>query len=185
MKTAASSSPPSPSAPPSKRQNTAEEKSEAVNSGLKVFFDQNQLALQKNIEEREAALKLGEQQLEEAKKAAPALFAKPGDQFTFHVTYCDFDAIVEYVGRNTTPPQKADFGGDHNNYQSPDIGWLIFRNVGEVNFRVYRDMVGAWPISKYSHYEGGKMKNDTLCIPPGMCGELKVWRGWGECDADY
>jgi hypothetical protein len=102
MKTAASSSPPSPSAPPSKRQKTEEEKSEeseAVKNGLKVFFDQNQLALQKNIEEREAALKLGEQQLEEAKKAAPALFAKPGDQFTFHVTYCDFDAIVEYVGR--------------------------------------------------------------------------------------
>ena len=106
MKTAASSSPPSPSAPPSKRQNTAEEKSEAVNSGLKVFFDQNQLALQKNIEEREAALKLGEQQLEEAKKAAPALFAKPGDQFTFHVTYCDFDATLNMSGETRLLPRK-------------------------------------------------------------------------------
>mmetsp|Transcript_7718 Transcript_7718/g.13008 ORF Transcript_7718/g.13008 Transcript_7718/m.13008 type:complete len:187 (-) Transcript_7718:242-802(-) len=185
MKTAASSSPPSPSAPPSKRQNTAEEKSEAVNSGLKVFFDQNQLALQKNIEEREAALKLGEQQLEEAKKAAPALFAKPGDQFTFHVTYCDFDAIVEYVGRNTTPPRKVEFCGTYeDNRFSPEIGWLIFHNAGgytpiNVCNGGIRDTIGAWPIAQYSHYDEKEMKRDTLCIPPEMCGDLKVWKGYG------
>lgn len=186
MKNAASSP---ASQPPSKRHNIPKgttEDSEAVSNGLKVFLDQNQLALQKNLEEREAALKLAEQQLEEAKKAVPALFAEPGDQFTFHVSYCDFDAIVEYVGRNTTPPRKVKFGGSYDdNYYSPEIGWLIFRNVGEVNFRVYRDMVGAWPISKYSHYDGEKMKDDTLCIPPEMCGELKIWKGYGESDADY
>lgn len=183
MKTSASS-PSSPSPPPPQRQNTAVEKSsEAVKNGLKVFFDQNQLALQKNLEEREAAMTLAEQQLKEANEAAPALFAKPGDRFTFHVKYCDFFALFQYVGRNETPPQKADFRGDHN-YQSPEIGWLIFRNVGEVSFNAYRDIVGAWPIAAYSHYEGGEMKNDTLCIPPSMCGELNVWKDWDE-DADY
>ena len=184
MKTAASSSP-SPS-PPSKRQNTADES--IVKNGLKVFCDQNQLAQQKNLDEREASLKLAEQQLAEAKEAAPALFAKPGDKFTFHVAYCEMDAIFEYVGRNTTPPHEVEFGGarpgSSAEYTSPDIGWLIFRNVGEVNFRAYRDIVSAWPIISYSHYEGGKMKDNTLCIPPKMCGELKVWKDWGE-DADY
>ncbi len=186
METSASS-PSFSSHSPSKRQKSAEdeekssEKSEAVENGLKVFFDQNQLALQKNLEEREAAMTLAEQQLKEANEAAPALFAKPGDQFTFHVKYCDFDAIFQYVGRNKTTRQRADFGGDHN-YQSPEIGWLIFRNVGDVKINVYRDIVGAWPIAAYSHYEGGEMIQDTLCIPPSMCGELNVWKGWGEED---
>ena len=192
MKNAAVSSPAS-SPPPAKRQNSAakvseSEDSEAINNGLKVFFDQEQLAKQKDLEKREAALKLAEQQLEEAKKAAPALFAKPGDKFTFHSNYADGEELlIEYVGRNTTKPRKADFGGDHN-YQSPGIGWLIFRSTGgyppaKVVYRGLRDLVGAWPIAAYSHYDEEKMITDTLCIPPEMCGDLKPPHVWD--DADY
>ncbi|KAK1741069.1 hypothetical protein QTG54_008321 [Skeletonema marinoi] len=195
MKTAASSSPPSPSAPPSKRQKTEEEEkseeSEAVKNGLKVFFDQNQLALQKSLEEREAALKLAERQLKEAKRAVSVLFAEPGDLFTFHTCYSDGEQFtIKYVGRNTTPPRKVEFCGTYeDNRFSPEIGWLIFHNAGGYT-PIYvcnggiRDTIGAWPIAQYSHYDEKEMKRDTLCIPPEMCGDLKVWKGYGY-DSDY
>ena len=108
MKTAASSSPPSPPASKRQKNTAAEEESEKASQ---KSGDQNELlALRKIIEERDAALKLAEQQLADAKEAAPALFAKPGDKFSFYVwspTDDYFDAALEYVGRNTTPPKKV------------------------------------------------------------------------------
>lgn len=44
--------------------------------------------------------------LQEAREAAPALFAEPGDKFEWTGRYGD-DYVIEYVGRNMMTPSKV------------------------------------------------------------------------------
>ena len=106
--------------------------------------------------------------IEDAMKGAPALFASPGDVFFTRDRNSWGDSYVEYVGRNEVV----------SNGTSPKKGWLIFHNSGHltplnVTNGGIRDTLGAWPMQKYSHYtEDGEMIEQTLCIPPEMCGAL-------------
>ena len=127
----------------------------------------------------------------EAKKAAPVLFAKPGDLFEW-TDYQGDSTVVEYIGRNTIPSKKIKLGDDDDDddddetYTSPKKGWLIFHEhessecTIDVTSGGIRDAVGAWPIDSYSQYDGEGKVEDTLCIPPEMCGALKVARSYNE-----
>lgn len=113
-------------------------------------------------------------------RAAPALFASPGDLFTWQSSsppsaWAEFDygeVYVKYVGRNEVASDGT----------SPEKGWLIFHdhNCGRYSLinvcnGGIRDALGAWPMKKYSHYtEDGTMIPETLCIPPEMCGALNL-----------
>ena len=128
--------------------------------------------------------------LYEAREVAPALFAKPGDQFEWSGRRGDVD-YVEYVGRNMNPSKTVEFRGETTGeYKSPKKGWLIFRNSGgmfplNVTNGGIRDACGAWPLACHSHYnEEGQIDDDTMCIPPEKVGPLKKMRCWDEDEDD-
>lgn len=128
--------------------------------------------------------------LQEAREAAPALFAKPGDKFEWTGRYGD-DYVIEYVGRNMTPSKVVEFRGETTGeYMSPKKGWLIFRNTGgltplNVTSGGIRDACRAWPLACYSHYnEEGEMDEDTMCISPDQIGALKKYGWWHDSDSE-
>lgn len=169
-----STSPPSHSKPASKRQ-----KASVPDSSLTLA--RNAIAAaQKELEEREKAVNMQEQRLEEAKKAAPALFAQPGDLFELRqVPYSDNneDFVVEYLGRNETPPFTIQ--GDYDNdATTADIGWLMFciYYTGSYSFWFAREYLDA-----REYYNADKQKvEDTFCVPPGRCGILLPYEDFFE-----
>jgi len=76
---------------------------------LSVFGDKKQFAAQATLEKREEDLLTMSKQLEEAKKVAPAVFANPGDLFTWRGGGSSDDGVpnvVAYIGRNDIPPRQ-------------------------------------------------------------------------------
>ena len=64
------------------------------------------------LEKREEDLLTMSKQLEEAKKVAPAVFASPGDLFTWRGGGSSDDGVpnvVAYIGRNDIPPRQTKY----------------------------------------------------------------------------
>lgn len=158
-----------------------------IESGLLTFVNKQMLDSQHDLEKREQLVRESLKQLEEAKQAAPALFAKSGDLFQW---YCESNAyndncvepcIIEYLGRNETAPISIELqrGGFKFTRKSPAIGWLVFRYVRgqHINERGYgiRYALNAFPQCVYQHYnDEGQVNDDTICIPPNVCGLLRA-----------
>lgn len=107
--------------------------------------------------------------LQEVRKAAPALVAKPGDKFIWENTYCRGQGVescaMKYVGRNNLRPTSKD---------GPQVGWLVFRAHGENHIdnqnEGIRDGIHAWPICTYSHYSYKILTEATTLF------ELALWK---------
>lgn len=75
---------------------------------------------------------------------------------------------MTYVGKNTLPPKT----------ESPEIGWLVFKNrlPGKYDNHIditnggIRDEIGAWPMSRYSHYSCRTLNEATALF------ELALWK---------
>ena len=150
---------------------------------ISIFVDQRQVDAQKELEERETIVRESLRQLEEAKQIVPALFAKPGDQFVYRGTRLNTNTMLdygltylEYIGRNETPRVQLDYLTHmySKQYDTPEIGWLVFRWMsGERIDAGLRGACGAWPKECFQYYnEEGTAVQDTICIPPTMCGIL-------------
>lgn len=151
--------------------------SDAEKEGLKPLLGGNQfvLAYRELVLRRSSA--------HDALLAAPAIFAKPGDQFLCWGEGSwggNHDPVtLEFVGRNDVSPDQIEGDGD-NDVRLPQIGWLVFKqadnswgNIDQCSGGL-RDALSAWPYSQYSHYDAstGKKVIGTLCVPPSMCGQL-------------
>lgn len=131
-----------------------------------------------NDDEPDEEIFVSKKLLQEAKRAAPVLFANPSSSFE----WCSCDpsggvesCIMKYVGRNQTPAPKS--------LNRDQIGWIVLKNLDRGNNQIdacsdgIRDEIGAWPISEYSQYnEEGKRISGTLCIPPEKCGAINVYK---------
>ena len=119
--------------------------------------------------------------LHEVKMAVPALFAKPGDLFSWHDGASGREkTIVEYVGRNETPPESTSRTMEGDGDMHP-LGWLVFRDHGQYSSSVdkcpgIRDVIDARRGGVYYLDQNGREANGTLCIPPKKCGALKVYK---------
>jgi hypothetical protein len=159
-----------------------------IESGLFTFVNKQMIDTQNNLEKREQIVRESLKQLEEAKQAAPALFAKPGDLFEWfcdsnvYNENCDVEpCVIEYLGRNETAPISIELqlGGINFTRKSPAIGWLVFRYVRgqHINERGYgiRYALDAFPQCLYQQYnDEGQAEDDTICIPPAVCGLLRA-----------
>lgn len=107
--------------------------------------------------------------LNEAKEAAPALFAN-GTELLSHVTY----------------------ERDLSNYHGPDYfeyegrtseNWLILHHVIGKHFREYfsggtRDAIGSYWFKKYEMYSpDGKVDKSRIKLPPKMCSKFRLYNG--------
>jgi hypothetical protein len=127
--------------------------------------------------------------LQDAREAAPALFAKPGDTFEWMDGHGE-SYVVEYVGRNTVPSKAVEFRGETTGeYKSPKKGWLIFKNSGgckplNVSSGGIRDECGAWPLACHYQYneEGEVVDEGTMVLPPEKVGVLNKCRYYGDDD---
>lgn len=157
-----------------------------INAGLLTLVNKELLEIQNDLEKREQAVRGSLKQLEEAKRAAPALFAQQGDLFEwlcqsdmYNETYKE-PCVLEYLGRNETAPIpiQLNLGGVNFTRNSPEIGWLVFRYVSgqHINNTGYgiRYALDAFPQELFQHYDKGQADVSTICIPPEMCGSLKV-----------
>ena len=160
---------------------------------LSVFGDKKQLSAQVALEKREEAFLTMNKQLEEAKKVAPAIFANPGDLFTWRGGGSgdnEVPNVVAYVGRNDITPRQTKYkynrydsdipSGDGPKYRlSPPVGWLVFGNADgygkKIGCRSLLDHVYAYPFEKYELYDENPDKNTPLCIPPEKCGAFEVY----------
>ena len=128
--------------------------------------------------------------LQDAREAAPALFAKPGDKFEW-TGWTGQPSVVEYVGRNTVPSKAVEFRGETTGeYKSPKKGWLIFKNAGgeaewkplSVSSGGIRDACGSWPLAcHYLYNEDGEVVDEgTMVLPPEKVGVLNKYLYYGD-----
>jgi hypothetical protein len=172
-----STSPPSPRKPANKRQKTASLPESSLTLARNAIA-----AAQKELEEREKAVNMQEQRLEEAKKAAPALFAQPCDLFELRqVPHSDNneDFVVKYLGRNETPPFTIQ--GDYDNdATTAEIGWLMFCTyyTGSYSFSFARDYLDA-----REYYNADKQKVEDMFLPVGVefCSPMKTSLKTNKC----
>jgi len=163
-----------------KRQKTihGDEQSSLTRRALSIFVNQKQLSAKKDLDQREAEVVRQKHILDEAKRAAPVVFAKEGDLFTWectdrYSTSDDYVKVIKYIGRNQTPPRYADNDKDCRWPKTPELGWLVFLVIEEGN--IYEHMQ-AYEYDDLSYYNADNEEvPNTLCIPLEKCGILRVY----------
>lgn len=158
-----------------------------IDAGLRTFVSKQILDAQTDLENREQVIRESIRQLEEAKQAAPALFAKPGDMFEwlcpsemYNESFTE-PCVLEYLGRNETAPIPIELSLSGIDFirSSPEVGWLVFRHVrgrciNEAGYGI-RYALDAFPQALFQHYNSeGQADESTICIPPSMCGSLRI-----------
>lgn len=131
---------------------------------LNVMDDKELEVLRNENEQLKQANKAHLARLKEAKQACPVLFAEIGDYFMHPHSheYGDYDYdVFAYMGRKKS-----------NN-------WLLFEHVYGDGLHIVngglRDLLGAWPIQKYSlKHTDGTYDEDILCLPPKLCGGFEI-----------
>lgn len=102
--------------------------------------------------------------LKEAKAAAPALFAKPGDLFEVLVNFEQSISTWEFLGRTSDGNLKF-------KCLCPDIGEREFNDICE--------NMNVWPVCDFCStertYDGGGQVEDwrILTLPPAKCGGFR------------
>ena len=146
----------------------------------KCQYDRDEEGEGKNDMEPEEEIVVSKKLLQEAKRAVPVLFAKPGDKFEWTSCHpsCEVEpCVMTYLGRNALLPKKVSTCSYSREY-SPDIGWSVFANLhsGKYNNHIdicndgIRDGISAWPMSAYSHYNYDDLKEATTLF------ELALWK---------
>ena len=164
-----------------KKQKTIhdDEQDALARKALSIFVDQKQLSAKKDLDQREEDKVVCQKQiiLDEAKRAAPVVFAQPGDLFTWECTdrYNSYTQdehvkVVKYIGRNNTPPTYDEHDKDCRWPETPELGWLVFLVIeGNIS-----EHMSTWN-DQYRYYNAdGEIVPNTLCVPLEKCGILRV-----------
>jgi hypothetical protein len=132
-----------------------------------------------------------EDQLEEAKVACPALFAKKGDIFSHRQNdgyQQSFDCELEYLGRTQGGQRECskelcDNCGRNGSVHVTHKGWLMFKDLDAFNAPMnrgahwgMRHIIDAWPMADYYAYapDDGSYDERIIALPPAKGFAMRI-----------